>query len=47
MFKTTKYNIHHNAANREVLTEFPVLVDQQIFMSKVLDDRVKLQLLWG
>lgn len=35
MFKTTKYNIHHDTANREVLTESPVLVNQQIFMSKV------------
>lgn len=30
MIKTTKYNIHHDTANREVLTESPILVNKQI-----------------
>lgn len=47
MVNAIKYNIHHDTADIEVLTVSPVWVNQQIFMSKVLDDRVKSLLLRG
>lgn len=45
MFNDIKYNIHHDNTNIEVLTVSPVLVNQQIFTSKVHDDRMKSLLL--